>query len=69
MTGYPFVAECERIFCRHSSSRHSLDDAQNVGPTDPGAKFRCQECECPDMIRSAQNLRDLGIAANREVAA
>ena len=54
---------CERPGCGHSSSRHSLDDAQNVSPADPAAKFRCNIgltvvdrnhgetlCGCPDMI-------------------
>lgn len=54
---------CERPGCGHSSSRHSLDEAQNVGPLDPAAKFRCnvgltaydrrkgeEPCGCPGIV-------------------
>lgn len=49
--------------CGHTSDWHRLDDAQNVGPCDPAALFRClgfdpmasgpptRRCDCPDMIR------------------
>jgi hypothetical protein len=34
------IAEpCQR--CGHTGNLHRLDDAQNVGPTDPAALFRC----------------------------
>lgn len=63
LVGYPFRDLCVR--CDHTSDEHRLDDAQNVGPTDPEAKFRCLGvelkggCDCPDMVRSEQNLKDL----------
>lgn len=43
-----FEENCQR--CGHSSKYHRLDDAKNLGPVDPGAKFRCiiEECGCPD---------------------
>lgn len=53
---------CER--CGHSQDWHRLDDATNVSPTDPAAKFRCigydcetsgpiqpsNRCDCPDFV-------------------
>lgn len=54
------LGNCER--CDHSPDWHRLDDAQNVGPTDPEAKFRCLGydcekdgphvggCDCPDYV-------------------
>lgn len=54
------LGDCER--CGHSPDWHRLDDAQNVGPTDPEAKFRCLgydcekdgpptgSCVCPDYV-------------------
>jgi hypothetical protein len=59
-----FSVDCVR--CGHSSDDHSLDDALNLGPCDPGAKFRCTWpvkhegagveflCDCPDMVRPAE---------------
>jgi hypothetical protein len=56
-------ADCVR--CDHSSDWHRLDDALNIGPTDPRAQFRClgfdpsaggspeRRCDCPDMAISA----------------
>lgn len=49
--------------CGHRDYFHRLDDAQNVGPTDPAALFRCiypapdgwpPACDCPDMVREAR---------------
>jgi hypothetical protein len=59
MAEYPFLATCVRRGCGHDSNVHSIDEAQNLGPCDPGVKFRCQRCRCPDMIRSERNLADL----------
>lgn len=59
MPEYPFTVDCIREGCGHSSDFHSLDDALNLGPNDPGAVFRCRYCDCPDMVRSEQNLVDL----------
>jgi hypothetical protein len=54
---------CGRPGCGHPADWHRLDDAQNVGPSDPGALFRClgydpgqdgppqRICWCPDMVR------------------
>ncbi len=41
---------CEREDCRHGPTDHRLDDASNVAPTDPAARFRCliPGCGCPD---------------------
>lgn len=54
---------CKR--CSHSSDWHRLDSASNLGPTDPGAEFRClgydceadgpppsggRACDCPDFV-------------------
>ena len=33
--------------CGHSSDDHRLDDALNIGPCDPAARFRCILCRCP----------------------
>lgn len=55
--------KCQR--CGHTGHLHRLDDAQNVGPGDPEALFRClgydpalpgppiRTCFCPDMVRAA----------------
>ncbi len=47
---------CDR--CGHGAYHHRLDDAANLSPTDPAARFRCvwprpdgpsvQMCDCPD---------------------
>jgi hypothetical protein len=52
--------KCDR--CGHGDHFHRLDDATNVSPTDPEAKFRCiwplpegppvQLCDCPDYLAS-----------------
>lgn len=54
---------CLRPGCGHPADWHRLDDAQNVGPGDPGALFRClgydvhapgkpeRRCDCPDYVR------------------
>lgn len=36
---FPGLGRCAR--CGHDADHHRLDDAQNVGPTDPAALFRC----------------------------
>ncbi len=48
--------------CGHVANLHRLDDAQNVGPCEPGALFRCiypgpdvpgplrRDCFCPDFV-------------------
>lgn len=62
MAEWPFLARCNRFGCGHSSDVHSFDDAQTVGVSDPGAKFRCRVCgpeRCPTMVRSAENLAAL----------
>lgn len=63
-SGWPFLADCVREGCGHSSNAHGFDDAQACGVTDPEAKFRCQICgsaRCPDMVRSAENLHALAM--------
>jgi hypothetical protein len=47
---------CSR--CGHGGHWHRLDDATNLGPCDPGARFRCLGpafvgCPCPDMVRAS----------------
>lgn len=54
---------CQRPGCGHPADWHRLDDAQNVGPTEPAALFRClgydvrapgpphRRCDCPDHVR------------------
>lgn len=70
MASWPFRALCVRARCGHSSDVHSFDDAQllnDVGVSDPEAKFRCQVCgpeRCPTMVRSVENL--LALAAEAE---
>jgi hypothetical protein len=67
MAEWPFKADCIRQGCGHSSDVHSLDDALNIGPVDPAARFRCQICGeagCPDMVRSVENLRALEEASH-----
>lgn len=51
---------CARKGCGHRPDRHSLAEEQNLGPLDPGAKFRCNvglmttdgasPCGCPDYL-------------------
>ena len=47
--------------CGHVAYSHRLDDAKNVSPADPEAKFRCiwpgpdvfpPDCDCPDFDRA-----------------
>lgn len=67
MLEYPFLADCER--CGHNSDMHRHDDSMETeefrclgydpslpGPPPPGGRA----CDCPDMVRSDQNLIDLG---------
>ena len=42
--------KCARTGCGHTADDHRLDDATNVSPVDPLAKFRCVVCACPDMV-------------------
>lgn len=46
--------------CGHTADDHRIDDTQDLGPCDPGMKFRCvgrpippdrfveTNCDCPD---------------------
>lgn len=57
---------CIRPRCGHPADWHRIDDAANLGPTDPGVLFRCigydptqpgpppkpgEGCGCEDMVR------------------
>jgi hypothetical protein len=62
------LGPCKR--CDHSPDWHRLDDSLNVGPCDPGSKFRCigydcekdgqydpGACDCPDYVDNVQDVR------------
>lgn len=56
---------CARQGCGHPADWHRLDDALNIAPTNPSARFRClgydpsvdhsggprRQCACRDMVR------------------
>lgn len=63
----PPLPDCAR--CGDPADWHRLDSAQNVGPCDPRARFRCvgydcesdgpipeDRCTCPDYIGPAEVL-------------
>lgn len=69
---------CQRPACGHPPSWHRLDDATNVSPVDPKAKFRCigydceaagppqPPCGCPDYLEHPQYAAWIQVRVTRQ---
>lgn len=82
--GWPIQAFCVRQGCGHISSWHKLDDALDLDPTDEDTPYRCvgydslapgppppggRACDCPNMVRSRENLDALEADINSALKA